>query len=60
MAVYFFRAYEQVQQDPLLCFMIAQAFFGRAMNRQSDNRNYQITQVGWLPQQALTTRGWRF
>lgn len=47
MAVYFFRAYEQVQQDPLLCFMIAQAFFGRAMNRQSDNRNYQITQVCW-------------
>lgn len=25
--------------------MIAQSFFGRAMNRQSDNRNYQIAQV---------------
>lgn len=47
--VYFFRAYEQVQQDPLLCFMISQAFFGRAMNRQSDNRNFQITQVRSQP-----------
>lgn len=25
--------------------MIAQSFFGRAMNRQADNRNYQISQV---------------
>lgn len=44
-AVYLFRAYEQNEYDPFLCFCIAQAFFGRAMNRQVDNRNYQITQV---------------
>lgn len=45
MIVYLFRGYEHVQEDPLLCLMIAQAFMGRAMTRQSDNRNYQISQV---------------
>jgi len=45
-AVYLFRGYEHVQQDPLLCLMIAQAYLGRAMTRQSDNRNFQISQVG--------------
>lgn len=39
------RAYEVNPNDPFLCFLIAQAFFGRATNRQSDNRNYQIVQV---------------
>ncbi|WOO80159.1 Transcription factor tau subunit sfc4 [Vanrija pseudolonga] len=41
---YFLRAYEVNQYDPLLCLFIAQAFFGRALVRQSDNRNYQIAQ----------------
>jgi general transcription factor 3C polypeptide 3 (transcription factor C subunit 4) len=34
-----------VPYDPLICLAIAQAFFGRCTNRQSDNRNYQIVQV---------------
>lgn len=42
---YLIRAYEIDPYDSYLCLMIAQAFFGRAMNRQSDNRNYQIAQV---------------
>jgi general transcription factor 3C polypeptide 3 (transcription factor C subunit 4) len=42
---YLLRAYELDPYDPYICFMITQAFFGRAMNRQSDNRNYQIAQV---------------
>lgn len=46
-AVYFMRAYEVNPYDPFLCLLIAQAFFGRALNRQSDNRNYQIAQVGY-------------
>ncbi|WRT64759.1 uncharacterized protein IL334_001693 [Kwoniella shivajii] len=41
---YLFRAYELDQYNPLICLLISQAFFGRAMNRQSDNRNYQIAQ----------------
>lgn len=39
------RAYEANPYDPYLCFLIAQAYLGRALNRQSDNRNYQIAQV---------------
>ncbi|KAK8847416.1 hypothetical protein IAR55_005274 [Kwoniella newhampshirensis] len=41
---YLFRAYELDQYNPLISLLIAQAFFGRSMNRQSDNRNYQIAQ----------------
>ncbi|WVQ98069.1 hypothetical protein IAU59_005191 [Kwoniella sp. CBS 9459] len=41
---YLFRAFEIDQYNPFICFLIAQAFFGRATNRQSDNRNYQIAQ----------------
>ncbi|WWD21507.1 hypothetical protein CI109_105993 [Kwoniella shandongensis] len=41
---YLFRAYELDQYNPFICLLIAQAFFGRSMNRQSDNRNYQIAQ----------------
>lgn len=44
---YLIRAYEIDPYDAYVCFMIAQAFFGRAMNRQSDNRNYQIAQVSY-------------
>lgn len=44
-SVYFMRAYEANPYDPYLCFLIAQAYLGRALNRQSDNRNYQIAQV---------------
>ena len=46
-----------MQQDPLLCLMIAQAYFGRAMTRQSDNRNYQISQVcGFSPWRRVGIR----
>nr|XP_019047149.1 hypothetical protein I302_03756 [Kwoniella bestiolae CBS 10118]OCF26079.1 hypothetical protein I302_03756 [Kwoniella bestiolae CBS 10118] len=41
---YLFRAYELDQYNPFICLLIAQSFFGRAMNRQSDNRNYQLAQ----------------
>ncbi|WVF69789.1 hypothetical protein IAT40_004568 [Kwoniella sp. CBS 6097] len=41
---YLFRAFEIDQYNPFICLLIAQAFFGRATNRQSDNRNYQIAQ----------------
>nr|XP_018265461.1 uncharacterized protein I303_01827 [Kwoniella dejecticola CBS 10117]OBR87619.1 hypothetical protein I303_01827 [Kwoniella dejecticola CBS 10117] len=41
---YLFRAYEIDQYNPFICLLIAQSFFGRAMNRQSDNRNYQLAQ----------------
>ncbi|WWC86899.1 uncharacterized protein L201_001778 [Kwoniella dendrophila CBS 6074] len=41
---YLFRAFELDQYNPFLCLLISQAFFGRSMNRQSDNRNYQIAQ----------------
>lgn len=43
--VYLFRAYEVDQWNAFLCLSIAQAFFGRSMNRQVDNRNYMIAQV---------------
>ncbi|KAK4685298.1 general transcription factor 3C polypeptide 3 (transcription factor C subunit 4), partial [Tremellales sp. Uapishka_1] len=41
---YYFRAYEQNQYDPFICLSIAQAYFGRSMNRQADNKHYQIAQ----------------
>ena len=44
---YLLRAYELNPYDAYICLMITQAFFGRSMNRQSDNRNYQIAQVGF-------------
>lgn len=46
---YLLRAYEIDPYDSYICLMIAQAFFGRSMNRQSDNRNYQIAQVSYIP-----------
>jgi general transcription factor 3C polypeptide 3 (transcription factor C subunit 4) len=42
---YLLRAYELNPYDAYICLMITQAFFGRSMNRQSDNRNYQIAQA---------------
>lgn len=56
-AVYLFRAYQITQHDPLLCSLIAQAFFGRSMNRQSDNRNYQIAQVSSSPSSPSVIEG---
>ena len=45
LSVYLLRAYEVNQYDALLCLNLAQAYFGRSTNRQSDNRNYQIAQA---------------
>ena len=44
---YFLRAFEVNPYDPLLALLLAQAYFGRAMNRQSDNRHHQIMTVRW-------------
>ncbi|ODO08005.1 hypothetical protein I350_03588 [Cryptococcus amylolentus CBS 6273] len=41
---YLLRAYNIDQWNPYICLLIAQAYFGRAMQRQSDNRPYQISQ----------------
>lgn len=43
---YLLRAYELDPYHPYLCLLIAQCYLGRAMNRQSDNKNYQIAEVG--------------
>jgi general transcription factor 3C polypeptide 3 (transcription factor C subunit 4) len=48
MVDYLLRAYELNPYDSYICLLIAQSFFGRSMNRQSDNRNYQIAQVSVL------------
>lgn len=57
------RAYEANPYDPYLCFLIAQAYLGRALNRQSDNRNYQIAQVRIILSADLAAadmgRAWR-
>ncbi|KIY33595.1 general transcription factor 3C polypeptide 3 (transcription factor C subunit 4) [Cryptococcus gattii E566] len=41
---YLTRAYELDPWNPFICLLIAQAYLGRAMTRQSDNKNYQIAQ----------------
>ncbi|KAL7422288.1 transcription factor TFIIIC subunit tfc4 [Cryptotrichosporon argae] len=41
---YLISAYEACPYDPFVCFLIAQCYLGHAMNRQSDNRDYQIAQ----------------
>ncbi|WVN89418.1 uncharacterized protein L203_104641 [Cryptococcus depauperatus CBS 7841] len=41
---YLTKAHELDQWHPFICLLLAQAYFGRAMQRQSDNRNYQIAQ----------------
>jgi len=49
-----------VDCDPFLCFLIAQSYFGRALNRQSDNRNFQIAQVCPRSSTSLTLQGFAF
>jgi general transcription factor 3C polypeptide 3 (transcription factor C subunit 4) len=44
-ADYLLRAFEANPYDPLVALLLAQAYFGRAMNRQSDNRHHQIITV---------------
>ncbi|KAH8108394.1 TPR-like protein [Phellopilus nigrolimitatus] len=42
---YLLHAYDYFPTDPLICLTLAVASLGRAMQRQSDNRNYLITQA---------------
>lgn len=44
-SVYLLHAYDYCPEDPLICLCLAIASFGRAMQRQADNRNHLITQV---------------
>ena len=47
--VYLLHAYDYCPEDPLICLCLAIASLGRAMQRQADNRNHLITQVGFKP-----------
>ncbi|KAL5520201.1 hypothetical protein ACEPAG_9414 [Sanghuangporus baumii] len=42
---YLLHAYDYFPNDPLICMTLAVASLGRAMQRQSDNRNFLITQA---------------
>ncbi|KZT05046.1 TPR-like protein [Laetiporus sulphureus 93-53] len=41
---YLLHAYDYCPDDPMICLCTAIASFGRAMQRQADNRNHLITQ----------------
>lgn len=43
--VYLLHAYDYQPNDPLVCLSLTIASLGRAMQRQSDNRNYLIVQA---------------
>ena len=43
--VYLLIAYDYFSEDPMICLTLAIASMGRAMQRQSDNRNYLVSQV---------------
>ncbi|KAL5525422.1 TFC4 [Sanghuangporus sanghuang] len=42
---YLLHAYDYFPNDPLICMTLAISSLGRAMQRQSDNRNFLITQA---------------
>jgi general transcription factor 3C polypeptide 3 (transcription factor C subunit 4) len=44
-AVYYLRAYDLRQDDPLICLSLAMAYLHRSMQRQSDNRHYHLAQA---------------
>lgn len=43
--VYLLLAYDHFPDDPVICLCLAIASFGRAMQRQADNRHHLIAQV---------------
>jgi hypothetical protein len=43
--VYLLHAYDYAPEDPMICLCLAIASIGRAMQRQSDNRQHLIAQV---------------
>ena len=44
--VYLLHGYDYCQEDPIICLSLALSSLGRAMQRQADNRNHLIAQVG--------------
>ncbi|CCO35244.1 General transcription factor 3C polypeptide 3 AltName: Full=Transcription factor IIIC 102 kDa subunit [Rhizoctonia solani AG-1 IB] len=43
---YLLKAYDTAPNDPVICLSLGAACIGRAMQRQADNRNHMVTQVG--------------
>lgn len=43
--VYLLRAFDYCPGDPMICLWLAIASIGRAMQRQTDNRQHLIAQV---------------
>ncbi|EJD05267.1 TPR-like protein [Fomitiporia mediterranea MF3/22] len=54
---YLLHAYDYFPNDPLICMTLAVASLGRAMQRQSDNRNFLITQAMGFMAKYRTLRG---
>ncbi|EPS96052.1 hypothetical protein FOMPIDRAFT_1151328 [Fomitopsis schrenkii] len=54
---YLLHAYDYCPEDPLICLCLAIASFGRAMQRQADNRNHLITQGMAFLSRYRTLRG---
>lgn len=43
--MYYLRAYDLCQDDPLICLSLALAYAHRAMQRQADNRHNSLAQA---------------
>lgn len=54
---YLLHAYRFFPNDPLICITLAIASLGRAMQRQSDNRNYLIVQAMGFMEKYRALRG---
>ncbi|TFY64254.1 hypothetical protein EVJ58_g2743 [Rhodofomes roseus] len=54
---YLLHAYDYCPDDPLICLCLAIASFGRAMQRQADNRNHLVTQGMAFLSRYRTIRG---
>ncbi|TRM61397.1 hypothetical protein BD626DRAFT_434670 [Schizophyllum amplum] len=58
--VYLLHAYDYSPDDPVLCLLLAIASFGRAMQRQADNRHHLIVQgLAFLSKYRAARRGVR-
>ncbi|ELU36749.1 TPR_2 domain-containing protein [Rhizoctonia solani AG-1 IA] len=49
---YLLKAYDMAPNDPVICLSLGAACIGRAMQRQADNRNHMVTQVGFCRDSA--------
>ncbi|THH04363.1 hypothetical protein EW145_g5576 [Phellinidium pouzarii] len=54
---YLLHALDYFPNDPLICLTLAVTSLGRAMQRQSDNRNYLVTQAMGFMTKYRTIRG---